>query len=160
MYILFIHVTLLMSLAVAKIILSLLSGQTFYDVIEPIHCTCILFTLTPAHILSQILDFNQWPCTCSCSYGHVPRIPPLLKRFGMEPRWLTTTCRNMDGHIWAPSSEFVSSSIRSWQILTAHAQPVRGARDLAFCLKVPLDSLLVWVISEGSGETARMHRLA
>ena len=61
---------------------------------------------------------------------------------------------------WAPSNEFVSSSIPSWQILTAHAQPFRGARDLAFCLKVPLDSLLVWVSSEGSGETARMRRLA
>ena len=63
-------------------------------------------------------------------------------------------------YIWAPSSEFVSSSIPSWQILTAHAQPFRGARDLAFCLKVPLDSLLVWVSGEGSGETARMRRLA
>ena len=62
--------------------------------------------------------------------------------------------------IWAPSSEFVSSSIPSWQILTAHVQPFRGARDLAFCLKVPLDSLLVWASSEGSGETARMRRLA
>ena len=62
--------------------------------------------------------------------------------------------------IWAPSSEFVSSSIPSWQILTAHAQPFRGARDLAFCLKVPLDSLLVWASSEGSGETARMRKLA
>ena len=31
---------------------------------------------------------------------------------------------------------------------------------LAFCLKVPLDSLLVWASSEGSGETARMRRLA
>ena len=62
--------------------------------------------------------------------------------------------------IWAPSSEFVSSSIPSWQILTAHAQPFRGARDLAFCLKVPLDSLLVWASSDGSGETARMRRLA
>ena len=62
--------------------------------------------------------------------------------------------------IWAPSSEFVSSSIPSWQILTAHAQPFGGARDLAFCLKVPLDSLLVWASSEGSGETARMRRLA
>ena len=61
---------------------------------------------------------------------------------------------------WAPSSEFLSSSIPSWQILTAHAQPFRGARDLAFCLKVPLDSLLVWARSEGSGETARMRRLA
>ena len=54
----------------------------------------------------------------------------------------------------------MSSSIPSWQILTAHVQPVRGARDLAFCLKVPLDSLLVWASSEGSGETARMRRLA
>ena len=62
--------------------------------------------------------------------------------------------------IWAPSSEFVSSSIPSWQTLTAHAQPFRGARDLAFCLKVPLDSLLLWASSEGSGETARMRRLA
>ena len=61
---------------------------------------------------------------------------------------------------WAPSSEFVSSSIPSWQILTAHAQPFRGARDLAFCLKVPLDSLLVWASSGGSCETARMRRLA
>ena len=62
--------------------------------------------------------------------------------------------------IWAPPSEFVSSSIPSWQILTAHVQPFRGARDLASCLKVPLDSLLVWASSEGSGETARMRRLA
>ena len=63
--------------------------------------------------------------------------------------------------IWAPSSEFVSSSIPSWQILTAHAQTFRGARgDLAFCLKIPLDSLLVWASSGGSGETARMRRLA
>ena len=62
--------------------------------------------------------------------------------------------------IWAPSSEFVSSSIPSWQILTAHAQQFRRARDLVFCLKVPLDSMLVWASSGGSGETARMRRLA
>ena len=62
--------------------------------------------------------------------------------------------------MWAASSEFVSSSIPSWQILTAHAQPFRGARDLAFSLKVPLGSLLVWASSGGSGETARMRRLA
>ena len=61
---------------------------------------------------------------------------------------------------WAATSEFVSSSIPSWQISTAHAQPFRGATDLAFCLKVPLDSLLVWASSGGSGETARMRRLA
>ena len=66
------------------------------------------------------------------------------------------------GHVFilAPSSEFVSSSIPLWQILTAYAQPFRGARDLAFCLKVPLGSLLVWASSGGSGETAWMRRLA
>ena len=58
------------------------------------------------------------------------------------------------------SCEFVSSSIPSWQIVTVHVQPFRGARDLAFCLTVPLDSLLVWASSGGSGETARMRRLA
>ena len=62
--------------------------------------------------------------------------------------------------IWATSSEFVSSSIPSWQTLTAHAQPFKGARELAFCLKAPLDSLPVWASSGGSGETARMRRLA
>ena len=67
---------------------------------------------------------------------------------------------SLSNHRWAPSSEFVSSSIPSWQISTAHAQPFRGARDLAFFLKVPLDSLLVWASSKGSGETARMRRLA
>ena len=61
---------------------------------------------------------------------------------------------------WAPTSEFVSSSIPSWQILTAYAQPFRVAKDLAFCLKVPLDSLLVWASSGVCGETARMRRLA
>ena len=61
---------------------------------------------------------------------------------------------------WATSSEFVSSSIPSWQTLTAHAQPLKWARELAFCLKVPLDSLPVWASSGGSGETARMRRLA
>ena len=71
--------------------------------------------------------------------------------------WLSD---NNSTSICAPSSEFVSSSIPSWQTLTAHAQPFSGDRDLAFCLKVPLDSLLVWASSEGSGETARMRRLA
>ena len=78
---------------------------------------------------------------------------------------LATLLQNPSGYFfylqkWAPSSEFESSSIPSWQISTAHAQPFRGARDLAFCLKFPLDSLLVIASSEGSGETARMRRLA
>ena len=54
----------------------------------------------------------------------------------------------------------MSSSILSWQTLTAHAQQFRKARDLVFYLKVPLDSLLLWASSGGSGETARMRRLA
>ena len=75
--------------------------------------------------------------------------------FSLKAKVMNYDCINR-----AASSEFVSSSIPSWQILTAHAQPFRGARDLAFCLKVPLGSLLVWASSEGSGETARMRRLA
>ena len=47
-------------------------------------------------------------------------------------------------------------AFRHDNFLTAPAQPFRGARYLAFCLKVPLDSLLVRASSEGSGETARM----
>ena len=74
--------------------------------------------------------------------------------------WLLCKCFELYNTIWAPSSEFVSSSIPSWQISTVHAQTFRGARDLAFCLKVRLDSLFVWASSKGSGETARMRRLA
>ena len=74
--------------------------------------------------------------------------------------FFSSFCMSFFHIIWAPSSEFVSSSIPSWQISTAHVHPFRGARDLVFCLKVPLDSLLVWASSEGSGETARMRRLA
>ena len=79
---------------------------------------------------------------------------------------LSVSCYKQINHlcfalvICGVSSEFVSSSIPSWQILTAHAQPFRGARDLAFCLKVPLDSLLVWASSGRSGATAGMRRLA
>ena len=80
-----------------------------------------------------------------------PQFPCLARK---QNPWIGTICS------WAASSEFVSSSIPLWQILTAHAKPFRGARDLAFCLKVPLDSLLVWASSGGSGETARMRRLA
>ena len=59
-----------------------------------------------------------------------------------------------------PLENKMSRVIPSWQIVTSHAQTFRGARDLAFCLKVPLDSLFVWASSGGSGETARMRRLA
>ena len=64
----------------------------------------------------------------------------------LKAKTVTESC--VDCINWAPPSEFVSSSIPSWQALTAHAQPFRGARDLAFCLKVPLDSLLVWRAAE------------
>ena len=84
----------------------------------------------------------------------------LTYRKDQSSRNSTITVNTLLTFIWAPSSEFVSLSIPSWQSSTAHAQPFRGARDLAFCLKVPLDSLLVWASSEGSGETARMRRLA
>ena len=92
---------------------------------------------------------------------HSPRIYQQIHTNVLFALQLQTQSKNYTGSVnWAPSSEFVSSSIPSLQILIAHAQPFRGARDPAFCLKVPLDSLLVWASSEGSGETARMRRLA
>ena len=89
----------------------------------------------------------------------------LLSRSSARMINIQHKCQHYELHcladvILAPSSEFVSSSIPSWQILTAHAQPFRGARDLAFCLKVPLDSMLLWASNGGSGETARMRSLA
>ena len=87
--------------------------------------------------------FICWRLTCS--HNSEPKASFLMT-------WLNYNC--------GASSEFVSSSIPSWQSLTVHAQPFRGARDLVFCLKVPLDSLLVWASRGGSGETARMGGLA
>ena len=88
----------------------------------------------------------------------------ILPGFGMMTSYSSTIEFSSLGFLleykWAPTSEFVSSSIPSWQVLTAHAQPFREARDLAFCLKVPLNSLIAWASSGGSGETARMRRLA
>ena len=42
------------------------------------------------------------------------------------------------------------------KILTVHAQSFRGGRDLAFCLKVPLDSLLI----ERAAEILARRRIA
>ena len=97
----------------------------------------------------SLAPLNGWACAVKTSLdgAHMIKVFPSNKQQHSKL-------------IRAPSSEFVSSSIPSWQILTAHAQPFRGDRDLAFCLKVPLYSLLVWASSEGSGETARMRRLA
>ena len=100
-----------------------------------------------------IIAKNHLLGTDPSGYSIRPPKVTSVKRSGFE-------LKSEENIIWAPSSESVSSSIPSWQISTAHAQPFRGARDLAFCLKVPLYSLLVWASSGGSGETARMPRLA
>ena len=102
----------------------------------------------PDHFLSSFLALSPGKLFSPCQ--KILRCGPKLITHII---WAIST-------IWAASSEFVSSSIPSWQILTAHAQPFRGARDLAFCLQVPHDALLVWASSGGSGETARMRRLA
>ena len=97
-------------------------------------------------------------CANSKGSGETARICRLTRAFAGH---LCYKYHNfMSWLIWAPSSEFMSSSIPSWQTLTAHVQLFRGARDLAFFLKVPLHSLLVWASSGGCGETARMRRLA
>ena len=113
-------------------------------------CTWDVWTVLFETILTvdKITDYYMY-CDFACN--------PEVLSFGLN---FSILCSCIMLHIWAPSNEFVSSSIPSWQTLTAHAQPFRGARDLAVCLKVPLDSLLVWASSGGSGETARMSRLA
>ena len=126
------------------------------------------FTIPNSHIVVLILlnKYFQSANTIfnmadNASNSAIPKLKSHLKGlYKCVDNDQIPTASFMETLIWAPSSEFVSSSIPSWQILTAHAQPFRGARDLAFCLKVPLDSLLVWASSEGSGETARMCRLA
>ena len=46
-------------------------------------------------------------------------------------------------HAYGPrKANMCLRAFRHENISTAHAQPFRGARDLAFCLKVPLESLL------------------
>ena len=107
------------------------------------------------HEFQNVIDFALW------SYCYYLLTDPRTCLTDAEEKAFFENVPSGRRHnMWAPSSEFVSSSIPSWQVLTAHAQPFREARDLAFCLKVPLDSMLVWASSRGSGETARMRRLA
>ena len=108
----------------------------------------MIVQVTKHEVIISFLDV--WMCLKIFQWWGIPWIKTLNR----------SVKRNLHFIIWAPSSEFVSSSIPSWQISSAHAQPFRGARDLVFCLKVPLDLLLVWASSEGSGETARIRRLA
>ena len=108
-------------------------------------------------------DLADAQADLSLRWAHSHFVCFVMRRLNYACVWQKTVKRLWSSWLvlsWAPSSEFVSSSIPSWQILTAHAQPFRGTRNLAFCLKVPLDSLPVWASSEGSGETARMRRLA
>ena len=104
------------------------------------------------------------PCVCyphgRIFYGSMYLTAIKDSSISLNLRFNMTDDKRIHFHKCGTSSEFVSSSIPSWQILTAHAQPFRGARDLFFCLKVPLDSLLVWASSGGSGKTASMRRLA
>ena len=109
--------------------------------------------LNTQNINSWKFNWNNFFPTLTCY-----TVFHLLIAFHIWVSWSTAHVLCPD--IWAASSEFVSLSIPSWQVLTAHAQPFREARDVAFCLKVPLDSMLVWASSGGSGETARMRRLA
>ena len=92
---------------------------------------------------------NSWNLVKPTSKWHVP-LSPKYTQYCEKRRYFEDArvkfCQSF--YNWAASSEFVSSSIPSWQILTAHAQPFRGARDLGFCMKVPLDSLLVWARAE------------
>ena len=65
--------------------------------------------------------------------------------------------------LWRNMSPVKRISVFEHSVMTnfnCEGLPFRWTRDLAFCLKVRLDSLLVWASSGGSGETARMRSLA
>ena len=129
----------------------LLAGQWFFCIwllswlCDPhphgVSVLCIQDDLkTYRHVLTVLSHFIETGGVCVCFVSHFRRYIYSTH----EPRQANLCLR----------------AFPSWHILTAHAQPFRGARDLAFCLKVPLDSLLIWASSESSGETARMRRLA
>ena len=105
--------------------------------------------------ISILTHKKRWKRRCILQF-----LPTVRHSKSCKYLWIFKLANNFLRWTCGTSSEFVSSSIPSWQILTAHDQPFRGARDLAFCLTVPLDSLLVWASSGGSGETARMRRVA
>ena len=90
---------------------------------------CLNLSVKLHKYIIQVSRATNWPWTSQTSHGHS------LASLMMLNTYLVTWFFNLAIIIWAPSSEFVSSSIPSWQISTAHAQPFRGARDLAFCLR-------------------------
>ena len=141
------------------------SGQTVLTQIHTVchsvctfwtHCSMVLRHSSNFRIITAILEC----LSLSAFYGILNKVAKIWRKVSSwceshkYIHFLTVET------ICGASSEFVCSSIPSWQILTAHTQPFRGARDLAFCLKVPLEPLLEWASSRGSGETARMRRLA
>ena len=126
---------------------------------ELLYCLRVLL-IKQSHFVGFVMRWHNWHQIWGQKF---PLLTLVLlgkyKKFWCSKAKFGGICIITINTVWAASSEFVSLSIPSWQTLNAHAQPFRGARDLAFCLKVPHDSLLVWASSGGSGETARMRRL-
>ena len=135
---------------------------TYQRLLTPIHWKHVYHCLKFCLIWEQLLIKCLWHLLMLLSKLDFVKVSlnVFAIRFAMIKALCMTGIPTVHVGIWAPSSEFVSLSIPSWQILTAHAQIFRGTRDLAFCLKISLYSLLVWASSQGSGETARMRRLA
>ena len=89
----------------------------------------------------------------------------------VTPKWVVWSSLKSNSSVilclsWLPATVMMMIRSQMNELAWRHHFPIinlwefRGARDLAFCLKGPLDSLLVWASSGGSGETARMRRLA
>ena len=107
----------------------------------------ILFAKTKNNNLCLIVYLHR--CIAKCQY---------LAKYRWDSSWIWWLIEPI--HYLSPVKRicvFEHSVVTSFNCA---CQPFRGARDLAFCLKVPLDSLVVWASREGSGETARMRRLA
>ena len=127
--------------------------------------------------ISKISEYPELTWTASSEFGTYRLCEQRMRSWNLS--W-----RNARRHkfAWRGSLGLCHPTSYSWQLVcSGYVSPVKRicvfehsvmtnfncacpanqrARDLVFCLKVPLDSLLVGASSEGSGETARMRRLA
>ena len=78
----------------------------------------------------SLAPLNGW--ACAVKICHDGMLEDTNSLDGLIYKALHTNSITLQTWIWAPSSEFVSSSIPSWRILTAQAQPFRWGQGSGF----------------------------
>ena len=133
---------------------------------QNLHCSLIQAGSQeePSDRLSRSLaPLNSWACAVKiCHDGMLEDINSLH-----EAHFIFETTQNELIDAKGPEHEprqancvFEHSVMTNFNCACPVIQRGQGCGFLSEGLKVPLDSLLVWASSEGSGETARMRRLA